>query len=144
LLAEAHRVLRPGGRLIITEYCRSSRELDSRDERLIRDWLAGWSIPDIGTPSEIIRWLGEVGFNSVQERDLTSQVRPSARRLYIMATSLTPLGVAFFLTGRVLRLWRPLARTEIQQANVRGARQQWFALQRHLWQHVMFTATKST
>src|SRR6266516_7620751 len=85
VLAEVRRLLRPGGRLGIVEYMRTNRPLAEIDEALLHSWLSGWAIPDIATSHEWLGWAQEAGFQDMQLADITSNVRPSLRRLYRLA-----------------------------------------------------------
>lgn len=131
-LAEARRLLRPGGRLGMVEYMRGSRPYAPADEALLASWLSGWAIPDIATGDEFRVWAAESGFGALELRDLTPHVRPSLRRLYWMAASTWPLAVL----GHTLGI-----RSTTQHGNTRGARDQYRALTRGLWGEMLLTAT---
>ncbi len=132
VLAEARRLLRPGGRLGIVEYMRTSRPHAAADETLLHSWLSGWAIPDLATSREFLEWTQALGFQDVQLADITPNVRPSLRRLYRLAMLTWP--GAFIL--HALRL-----RSETQHGNTRGAFDQYHALQRGLWFYALLTAT---
>lgn len=132
-LAEAWRVLRPGGRLIVAEYLRRSRPLAAEDERLLRRWLSGWAIPDLGTPEEMERWAVDAGFAEVEVGDVTWGVLRSLRRLHRVTVILYPLAALL----RAIRV-----RDAVAHGNVVGARAQWQALQRGLWAYGLITAQK--
>lgn len=129
---EAHRLLRPGGRLGIVEYMRHRRPYPPRDERLLQSWLSGWVIPDIATRDELVRLATGAGFQRIELTDIAGHVRPSLRRLHRMAALAYPVALVL----RRLRL-----RTDTQHGNVRGARDQYRALRRGLWFEGILTAT---
>lgn len=132
-LATAHRLLKPGGQLVVAEYLRVARPYAEVDERLLHSWLDGWAIPDLAIGEEFATWSREVGFQNVDLTDITAHVRPSLRRLYLLTRFLSPVHDVL----RALRL-----RSEVQAGNLRGAGDQWRALQRDLWFYGILTATK--
>jgi len=132
VLAEARRLLRPGGRLGMVEYMRTRRPHAAVDEALLHSWLSGWAIPDIAMAPEWLEWTHEVGFCDVQLVDMTRNIRPSLRRLYRLAVLTWP--VAFILHAIGLR-------SETQQGNLRGAFDQYHALRRGLWFYALLIAT---
>lgn len=132
-IAEAYRLLKPGGRLIVLEYFRVARFEDKSSERLLQSWLSGWAIPDLATAAEFVRWAGETGFKEVNLEDIEAHVKPSQRRLYRLTMLLYPLEWLL----HVIRV-----RSEVQHGNTRGARDQWRALQRGLWFEGLLSARK--
>ncbi len=132
-LAEAWRLLRPGGRLVISEGMRTSRDFSATDEALLHRWLSGWSVPDLQTSDEWIQWTQEAGFQDVQFLDITSNARPSIYRLYRLARLWQPIAAFLRATGPV---------SELHYANWRGARDQWRAYQRGLWSLGLLSASK--
>jgi cyclopropane fatty-acyl-phospholipid synthase-like methyltransferase len=132
-LEAAYRLLKPGGQLVVAEYLRVARPYTNRSEALLHSWLDGWAIPDLATGTEFIKWSQAVGFQDTHLADITPQVRPSLRRLYTFAVVLWPLHT-------VLKKLR--VRSEVQEGNIRGARDQWRALQRGLWVYGIFSARK--
>lgn len=132
-IAEAFRLLKPGGRLIVLEYFRTKRPLLDRDEALLHSWLSGWAIPDLATGDEFAQWTREAGFQDVRLEDIEAHVKPSHRRLYSITRALYPGEWMLHLLG---------LRSDIQHGNTRGARDQWLALERGLWFEGILTATK--
>jgi cyclopropane fatty-acyl-phospholipid synthase-like methyltransferase len=132
VLAEARRLLRPSGRLGILEYMRTRRPHASVGEALLHSWLSGWAIPDIATAREWLEWTQEAGLQDAQLVDITSNVRPSLRRLYLLAVLARPGASTLHALG---------LRSETQHANMRGAFDQYHALRRGLWFYALLTAT---
>jgi tocopherol O-methyltransferase len=131
--AEAHRLLRPGGRLVMADFARVTRSLPVEDEGVMATWLRGWAIPDVTTPAELIQASVSAGFDGVAVRDVTAAVEPSLRRLYRIVRVLSPgAGV----------LYRLRIRSRVQQGNVEGSAAMWHALRRDLWAYVILTAQK--
>ena len=131
-LAEARRLLRPGGRLGMVEYLRTARPLADGDEALLHSWLSGWAIPDLGTADEFQQWMGETGFEQVTIEDIGARVYPSLQRLYRYAQVFWPFADLLF---------RARLRSATAQGNIRGARDQFRALRRGLWHESIMTAT---
>lgn len=132
---EAARLLRPGGRVIIAEYIRTARPLDSGNERLLHEWLDGWAIPDIDAATEHRANLAGTGFADARLVDVTAHTRPSLRRLHRLAASTYPLAVM----GRSLRI-----RSVVQHRNVIGSLRQYRALERGAWFYGIISAVKPT
>ena len=104
----------------------------SSDEALLHSWLSGWAIPDLATSHEWLEWTQDVGLHNVQLVDITPNVRPSLRRLYWLAVLTWPGACTLHAVG---------LRSETQHGNMRGAFDQYHALQRGLWFYALLTAT---
>jgi tocopherol O-methyltransferase len=133
-LAEARRLLRPGGRLIVADAYRRQRPFGPANERLLHDWLSSWAVPDLVTPDEFTSAAEQNGFARVRFEDVSAHVRPSSRRMYRLMCVLYPLGVA----GRMIGLI-----TDVQLANRRSALVQHRVVQRDLLVYGIISATAS-
>jgi tocopherol O-methyltransferase len=131
-LAEARRLLKPGGRLVVADGFRARRPFNSDEERSLHRWLSGWAVPDLMTAEEFADAARQVGFAHMRLDDITTNIQPSARRMYHLARVLYPVGII----QRALRLV-----TYPQLANARSALEQYQTLRRGLWFYGIATAT---
>jgi SAM-dependent methyltransferase len=131
---EAMRLLRPGGRLVIADYIRSGRDNAANDEKIVREWLDGWAIPDVATRAEHVGYATAAGFSNVELTDFTRVTKPSLRRLHRLAVLAGPIETALYKLG---------LRTPTQHGNVVASRRQFEALERGLWFYGVLTAAKS-
>ncbi len=81
-IAEAFRLLRPGGRLVVIDAFVTGARLDDREQRLLSDWCDGWAVPGLATANAFDAALRAAGFEQVRFLDLTSYILPSARRVF--------------------------------------------------------------
>ena len=130
---ESARVLRPGGRLVVAEYMRALRPLPTPDETLLTRWLNGWMIPDLDTVQEHGQHALNSGLSDIEVRDITSNMRRSLRRLYILSLAGVP-------TSRVLNKLR--VRGAVSHGNVLGSFYQYQALRRASWAYSILSARK--
>jgi SAM-dependent methyltransferase len=133
-LAEAHRVLRPGGRLVVEDWFRRGRPYSEKDERLLKSMLWGLAIEDLATGEEFASWAAAASFGDVNLHDLTAHAEPSMRHLRRVA--LACYGPGLFL--RALQI-----RSAVQHGNLRAARLQWPAHNRDLWFIAVLSARKA-
>jgi SAM-dependent methyltransferase len=112
VVAEAHRLLRPGGRIAIADGFRVRRPESALDENRLRHFLGSWVVFDLDTPGELERKIRSSGFVEFTFRDLTAAVLPDARWLYRRARRVWPVARAFDAVGLI----RPA-----QLANLRAA-----------------------
>lgn len=130
---EAARILRPGGRLVVAEYMRSSRQLGGAGEAMLAEWCDGWCMPDLDTSEEHMASAAIAGFRSASVADFTFRVERSLRRLYRMARFAAPFDKFLHWCG---------VRNETQHRNVTASWLQYDALRSGLWQYGVLCATK--
>ena len=133
LLHEFARLLRPGGRLIMTDYFLQPRE-GTKDAELVRTWLDGWVVPNVPGEREWREMVAAAGMSEIELRDVSDSVQKSLRRL-----------------GRTVRMFSPLlsvmhrngGRSDTQRGNTAGSIAQWRAYKRGLWRFALITARKA-
>jgi tocopherol O-methyltransferase len=130
---EAARLLRPGGRLVVAEYVRASRHLGAEADSLVREWLDGWSIPDIDTAEEHLVAAKRAGFADAQLDDYTKTTHRSLRRLYKLACLARPIDLILFGLG---------LRSATQHGNVVASLRQYQLLRKGVWFYGILSGTK--
>lgn len=130
---EAFRLLRPGGRLVIAEYIRKSRALSADSEMRMREWLDGWSIPDLDTREEHLAAATAAGFAEVRLSDSTHLTRRSLRRLYKLACLATPVDWLLYALG---------LRSKTQHGNVVASLRQYQLLRGDAWFYGILSGRK--
>ena len=82
VLAEAFRLLKPGGRIVIVEYfLRSDPPLDVATIPHYEDILSGWAMPSLLTIPDYCQLMHSAGFGSMHAQVLTDNVAPSLQRM---------------------------------------------------------------
>jgi tocopherol O-methyltransferase len=132
-LKEAHRVLKPGGRLIIADFFKK-KDLTPIETRKVKQWAACWAINDFATAEEFDDKLKESGFHNITWEDATGAIMPSAKKLYQSY---------FFgiLGARLYQLFNSNA-TELGKNSVRSAYLQYKTLKKGLWKYEILLAQK--
>jgi ubiquinone/menaquinone biosynthesis C-methylase UbiE len=130
---EAFRVLKPGGRLVMAEYMRAARPLPPESERLLAAWLRPWAIPDIGTAAEHRAHALAAGFQQVEIKNATGNVRVSLRNLHETSVRWLPFGRFLNLLGLV---------NNVRLGNAEASVCQYEALQAGAWEYGLLWAMK--
>ncbi len=88
---EAFRLLKPGGRLVIADSIRSSRQLSPENEKFLKNIFNAWAVPDIDTLEEHQANAAKEGFVNFESRDISKNMFISYKNLRKMIKKLNPL-----------------------------------------------------
>ena len=130
---EAFRLLKPGGRLVCADYFRAERPLPKEGEKLLHDWLDGWSIKDLDASFEHKDHAEQCGFTEFEIENITEFTKPSIKHLHSMASKLWILGI--ILKGIGLR-------NKINHGNHFSSIKQFEALENKLWYYGLLSLKK--
>ncbi|MFJ3978009.1 methyltransferase domain-containing protein [Streptomyces sp. NPDC090021] len=79
-LAEIHRVVRPGGRLVVADLCQR-QPFTGEDRSVLDGMVRAYEIAGINTPDEHRAHLAEAGWELLELTDIGEQVRASYRHV---------------------------------------------------------------
>lgn len=132
VLAQARRVLRPGGTLLVADGFMNTRTPTSQEEQWMETYLTGWAVPHFAHHADFRADVADLGFEQISYRDVTDRVMPSSRFLYRLATTLLPVGKLLNVLG---------LKSDVEYQNWKAARAQYKALEARVWIYGIVTAT---
>jgi len=132
-LNEAHRILKPGGRLVVVDIYKKDN-IEGKDAQQMQRLAHGWAIEEHTTKEKFEQQLSETGFRVIDIEDASEAIMRSVKRLY----------TAYFLgliPTKIYQLFHPNA-TELAKRNVDTAYLQYRTLKKKLWKYLIFSAAK--
>lgn len=132
-IKEASRLLKKGGRLIIADGFASKSSYDSSEKPLMTNWLKGWSVNSLSTVEDFKTSLKKLKFRKISYRNVTNNIIPSSRRLYLYS-------FPALIFGKITEILA--IRNKTQTGNIIAAHYQYKAIKRNLWEYGIFYAEK--
>jgi tocopherol O-methyltransferase len=141
-LQEAYRLLRKGGRLLISEYLlRESPPLSLDEQAELAPWLEGWAMPALLTPGDYARLFALSGFRDVQIYDLTDHVSRSINHLGKLRLPTVPTIYLLLSLARALQTLHLMSAERVN--NYLAGLYQNRALYKRLWRYMVLVAEKA-
>jgi tocopherol O-methyltransferase len=81
-LKEAHRIMKPGGRIAVVDLFLSKENLDAQEMKIYTKTIQGWAVPNLSTTEEFSKSLEQAGFKDVVFHDMLDHIRKSSRKIY--------------------------------------------------------------
>ncbi len=134
---EAFRILKPGGRLIMSDGFSAKASYTEEETEILNNWLHNWAVPDLAYLKAFLEELEQTGFTKVESKDMTPYVMRSAKKMKFWAK----LGLFHNKTIRALGLKRSYD-TEAKRGNMIGSLYQYPALVQGLSKHCIVYAEK--
>jgi cyclopropane fatty-acyl-phospholipid synthase-like methyltransferase len=126
-IRESYRILKKGGRLIVAD------GFSIKEGKGMRQWLDGWAVPHLVKVDDFKEVLTKTGYKVDLLKDITKNVMPSSRRLYLISLP------TLFLSK--IAQWLGL-RSAVQTANLRAAYWHHKTLEKGLWSYQVVVSQK--
>ena len=131
-LEECFRILKHGGRLIISDYFLTPKKKDSKS--WIDRWLNTWGVPNITSEKNFVKSARASGFNKIDTFDFTEKIQKSAKRMYLFSL----LGT---VPSELYNIFHPNV-SRFAKKHYQSGYYQYKALQNNLWKYKVVLAVK--
>ena len=132
-LAECFRILKSGGRLIISDYFLTPNKKDSN--KWINKWISTWGVPKLVYGSNFIKEAKDSGFSKVDTFDFTEEITKSAKRMFRFSL----LGA---IPSEVYNICHPNV-SRFAKTHYQCGYYQYKALKKDLWKYKVVLAIKN-
>ena len=132
-IKECFRVLKPSGRLVISDYFLPENEVKDKNNWL-KKWCDTWAMHSFDTADDFKSRLQENGFKNINNYDYSSNIKKSAKRMYYAAL----LGAA---SSEVYNFFHPKV-SRFAKTHYRSGYYQYKALKEGLWEYDVIVGKK--
>jgi len=133
IITEAYRLLKKGGKLVVADGFLKKENLDQSEEKIMKNWLDGWMVPNLASVRGFNSNLKTAGFSLIEFKDIKKNVYPSSVKLYRSGMLLYPFGKILEYIG---------VRSKSQTKNIISTIYQHIGLKKDLWTYGIYSATK--
>lgn len=130
---EAFRLLKPGGRLILSDYFHTG-DASHEVHPMINKWVKTWSISNLVTGDTFKSFMQSVSFINIEMADYTNAIRKSAKRMYVA-------GLMASIPSELYNFFNPKV-SRFAKHHYKSGVYQYKALQKDLWKYLIVSAEK--
>lgn len=123
--AEANRILKPGGKIVVSEYFLTEKGKADK-QQLIKRWGDTWAISRFSQLQEFKESIHKNGFQIVENKDFSKQIYKSSLRMYKAYLIGALPSILYNLTHRTSRF---------AKRHYLSGKFQFLALKRKLWEY---------
>ena len=134
---EAYRLLKPGGRLVLSDGFATKAAFPPDEQYIMNTWLHNWAIKELAVLDVFLNDMKEIGFKNVTCEDMTPHVMRSSRMMRFWAR----MGLWHSNTLRFFRIRRGYD-TEAKRGNMTGSIAQYPAFRDGLAKHCIVLGVK--
>lgn len=131
-LNECYRLLKKGGRLIISDYFLTPEKEDNK--QLITKWIKTWGVPHVIKEKRFVEFAYQSDFSDVQFFDFTNNIQRSAKRMYRFS-------LAGMIPSELYNLFNPKV-SRFAKTHYKCGYYQYKALRAGLWKYKAVLAVK--
>lgn len=131
---EANRLLAPNGKIVLSDFFRTSNELND-PQNLLSKWCDTWAMAPLITTKELIAIFEQNNFELIVNKDYSAHILPTARRMY-----------RGYLIGALPSIFYNLifGASRYARTHYLSGKYQYLSLKKGLWQyHAMVFVKKS-
>ncbi len=132
-LNESYRLLKPSSYLVVAGFFMNDHAFTDKEQQIMDDWARSWAVPFFEKHNVFQQKAETIGFEVIENNDITHHIQKSAKRLYYMFYP----GIISHHVLKALRL-----RNDVQGRNVWSTYHQYQALKRNLWSYKVFKFKK--
>ena len=107
LLREMYKVLKKGGKILISDGILLRQPKNNQEQKLLEKFYLGWKLNRLNTGSEIIKALKKTGFKKIKFISKTESVKRNLNQIYLR-------GIIFYPILKILRFFKLISQVELE------------------------------